>query len=166
MPRWAPSDSALERSALPGRHREALALHWVLAQPYQLLHQDGSKEIPAGFEAAEPRSEVLSAWHRSSPSRKRARALRHTQGNMLFQALAFAFVFICCCQSRTAGSGHLSEKLAVFYEIAGFFTASWPQESVMQWFGSTGELAKRVNSSSQSPGLSTQCPGGRTGSGE
>lgn len=111
---------------------EAAASPPALGQPYQLLHQRDSEEIPGGFGAAEPGGKVLSARHRSSPSRKRARSLHHTQGDMLFQALAFAFVFICCCQSRTAGSGHLSETLAMFYEISGFFTASGPQESVMQ----------------------------------
>lgn len=42
---------SLGGSAAPGRHTEALTPPRAPAQPYQPLHADDSKEIPAAFEA-------------------------------------------------------------------------------------------------------------------
>lgn len=126
------------------RGSEALMLHWVLAQLHQLLHQGDSKGPPAALVAAGPSSEALHLGTVPLPTGKEQKCPTEPRAACSSMALAIALVSICCCQSRTVGFVLLAEMLPTFYEIA----ASWPQESVMQRFGSMGEPQMSVNSSS------------------
>lgn len=140
------SGMSLEVSAAPERGCDTSP---APAQPYQPLHPDDSKEIPAAFEALNGAGKLCQLGPAPIPAGKEQEHSPVPRVK-LFQALSRGLVFVC----RAAGPGR------VFQVCPGAADVGNPSQPGLI---PLGILQKFII---PTPAPSTPRPGGKTGSGQ